>query len=187
MQANPVQPSYTNFFNETSDDLMYIALKFSPLEAMNPTNKQIASISETRFSEYNTKIIQLCPALNKIYVLRNLKTEPKKLFMQLMNRLHDEAKHLGYDIVAPLGVNRLEGECAIFRELAELNGITEYLKAKDFKTFVQAVAEQLKIPVTLKVIEAKVDSLTNDQYKEKIEEVNSHNRQVWKRVLITRN
>ena len=104
MQANPVQPSYTNFFNDTSDDLMYIALKFSPLEAMNPVNKQIARISDTRFTVILRKIKQLCPALNNIFELRKSKTEPKKLFIQLMNRLHDEAKHLGCDIEAPWGL-----------------------------------------------------------------------------------
>ena len=84
-----------------------------------------------------------------------------------MNNLHDQAKVLGCERVAPTTAYRLEWECQNFRILAiKVNELTneanELIKAHDFKIFVQTVANAIKEDVSLRHIKVPDKSKRTD-------------------------
>lgn len=169
-------------------EIVYNFVEFSQSTGSSKlVNKEFNETAMFCFKQANREIAKIFPPLNKIFTVRKDTTSSCKLFMQLVNRLHDEAKILGCDEKAPnelTSSKRINWECENYNVLANKVAVkyknTQLTRAKDFQVFVQLVAEAIGIKVDLQEITGNCDNSEEDSFLDPVvEKQDIHNHKVW--------
>lgn len=120
-------------------------------------NRAMRAISLEAFQKADRTILAIFPTFSKIDPQQiSADKSATRLFMKLVNRLHDEAKDLGCDQVHNTAnpIDRTNWECAHFEELIQkVKSQMELAKTQDFNTFVTQVAKAIPADIPAGIVQ----------------------------------